>query len=116
MIQSILLSFNLKFYSTHRLHERKCILLSYSLFVRLVCQELGTGLGGSLAYAVMEIVHSMLRILDHHTTSELTVLFPVVCDTLYCLLEATCKVCPQVCYGSSECRITCKKMKIIILV
>ncbi len=96
MIQSILLSLNLKLYSTHRLFQRKYILLSHSLFVRLVCQELKTGLGGSLSYVVMDIIYSMVRILDSHTVSELSVLFPVVCGTLLCLLKAVCKDCPQV--------------------
>ena len=96
MIQSILLSLNLRLFSTHRLFQRKYILLSYSLFVRLICQELKTGLGGSLSYVVMDVIYSILRILDHHTHNDLIELFPVACDTLYCLLKAAIRDCPKV--------------------
>ena len=96
MIQSIFLSLNLRLFSTHRLFERKYVLLAYSLFTRLVCQELRTGLGGSLAYVVMEIIYSMIRVLDYHSLEEMKELFPPLCDTLYTLCKSGIQECPEV--------------------
>ena len=97
-IQNILLSLNLRILSTHRIFERKRLFLAYSLFVNLVCQELKTGLAGTVRFVVMDIVHSVIRIINNHKMDqlELAELFPPCCATLHTLCKAAIEHCPQV--------------------
>ena len=84
--------------STHRLFEQKRLFLAYSLFVNLVCQELKTGLADTVRFVVMDIVYSIIRIINMHKTRllELRELFPPCCATLHTLCRSTIEAYPQV--------------------
>ena len=53
--------------TTHRSFRRRQLLQLYALFVELVCQELGEGLGGVTSFVVMDIVYAMVRLLSRES-------------------------------------------------
>ena len=65
--------------------------MAYSLFASLVCQELKTGLNKTGNYIIMDIVHSVCRVLHDHVQ-----LLPICCHTLNIVCNYTIKHFPEV--------------------
>ncbi|XP_019856363.1 PREDICTED: serine-protein kinase ATM [Amphimedon queenslandica] len=93
-LQTIALHLNLRIFSTHRVFERKRLLISYSYFSSLVSRELTSGLHGSLPYMVMDIIYSVGRVMHHHGNDESISL--ICCDTLTNVTKAAIEKCPEV--------------------
>ena len=108
-IQKILLSLAVKIDSTHRWFIKRRLLIAYNLFVKLVCRELQDGLDKTQPFVVMDIIHTISRVISNITTEHVTPpghalatplghmirLFPVCCDTLETLCRAVLSACPQ---------------------
>ena len=63
-IQHILLSLAMRIEATHRLFEKRRLLLAYNLFVQMVCKELEEGgLELMRSFVVMDVIHTLVRIL-----------------------------------------------------
>jgi ataxia telangiectasia mutated family protein len=97
MIQTILLQLNLLVYGTHKLSDRKRFFMAYSLFVHLVSRELSTGLNGTAGYFILDVVHSVKRLLHHQSgnTADIDELFPLCCHTLRTVCEVAIDNCPE---------------------
>ena len=52
---------------THRPFRRRQLLQSYALFVSLVSDQLGQGLGDVTSFVVMDIVHTLVRMMGYET-------------------------------------------------
>lgn len=73
-IQRILLALAVKVEAVHRSSEKRRLLLAYNLFVQLVCREVREeGLEGSRSFIVMDVVHTMVRIVSKDKKSECVV-------------------------------------------
>ena len=100
-IQKILLSLAVKIDSTHRWFIKRRLLLAYNLFVKLVCRELHDGLDKTQPFVVMDIIHTISRVISNVVPKQATPsghviqLFPVCCDTLETLCKAVLSACPQ---------------------
>ena len=111
----------MKIDSTHRLFIKRRLLLSYNLFIKLVCRELQDGLDKTQPFIVMDIVHTMSRVISNivpgHATPPCRVpvtppghmrqLFPPCCDTLDILCRAVLSACPQVLAKHLQTVVTC---------
>ena len=51
--------------TTHRPFRQRQLLQSYALFVNLVSDQLGQGLDGVASFVVMDIIHTVIRLLAH---------------------------------------------------
>lgn len=97
-IQRILLSLAVRIQSTHRSFEKRRYLLAYHLFVKLVCQELSSDLDNTRSFIVMDIIHTIVRILsgkEKGKAGSVRELFALGCDTLGILCRATLQSCPE---------------------
>lgn len=100
-IQRILLSLATRIQNTHRQFEKRRYLLGYHLFVKLVCQEFGCGLDDTRSFIVMDIIHTLIRILsagekeDASRGSSKRELFALCCDTLEVICKTTLEFCPD---------------------
>ena len=64
-IQRILLALAVAMETTHRPFRRRQLLQSYALFVNLVSDQLEQGLDGVTSFVVMDIIHTVIRLLEH---------------------------------------------------
>ncbi|XP_038077010.1 serine-protein kinase ATM-like [Patiria miniata] len=64
-IQKILLALHIKISKSHRAHEKHRMVLAYRLFVSLLLAELPTGLGGSWAMVLQDVIYTLV-----HTIQE----------------------------------------------
>ena len=89
--------------STHRWFIKRKLLLAYNLFVKLVCRELKDGFDNTLPFLVMDVIHTVSRVISNidiaHGTatpsSRMRQLFPPCCDTLETLCKAVLSACPH---------------------
>lgn len=97
-IQRILLALAVKIDSTHRCFVKRRLLLSYNLFVKLVCRELRDGLDETQPFVVMDIVHTLSRVISGIAvttpTSGMGQLLSLCLDTLETLSKAVISACP----------------------
>ena len=93
--------------TTHRPFRRRQLLQSYALFVSLVSRELGQGLEGITPFVVMDIIHTIVRVLsreaqgmeDGGRAGERSPEVGVVSlcfHVLTTLCKATLEACPEV--------------------
>ena len=99
-IQRILLSLAVRIQTTHRSFEKRRYLLAYHLFVKLVCQELTSKLDNTRSFIIMDIVHTIVRILSSREEKEgrgslVRELFALGCDSLELVCKATLQSCPE---------------------
>ena len=103
--------------TTHRPFRRRQLLQTYALFVNLVSDQLGQGLDGVASFVVMDVIHTVIRLLMHEAEKmagkgigvngektpirekevleEMTV---ALCfHILTTLARATLEACPEVC-------------------
>ena len=93
----------MKIDSTHRWFIKRRLLLAYNLFVKLVCRELPDGLDKTQPFVVMDIIHTVSRVISTCNIvpksatppGHVTQLFSVCCDTLETLCKAVLLACPQ---------------------
>ena len=64
-IQKVLLALAVAMETTHRPFRRRRLLQAYALFVGLVSDQLGQGLGDVTPFVVMDIIHTIVRVLGH---------------------------------------------------
>ena len=64
-IQKGLLSLAVAMETTHRPFRRRQLLQSYALFVNLVSEQLGKELEEVTPFIVMDIIHTIVRLLNH---------------------------------------------------
>lgn len=126
-IQKVLLSLAVAMETTHRSFRWRQLLQSYALFVVLVSQELGEGLEGITPFVIMDIIHTMVRILSRKSQgrgggergggSEGACVVSLCLHILTTLCKATLEACPEVhvcCHGDEVCCChgdTCSKFQ-----
>ena len=96
----------LRIKSTHRVFRKRQLLVAYSCFVSMLCEELvEAGLEGMEAFVVMDTVHTLLRVLRKpvakcRDTDTLDEFFALVCETLWTVCKAVLetKSHVKVCY------------------
>ena len=82
--------------TTHRSFEKRRYLLAYHLFVKLVCRELEIDLENTRSFIIMDIVHTVVRILSQEDSDGLVKkLFPLCCDTLEMVCKTSLESCPE---------------------
>ena len=91
----------MKIDSTHRCFVKRRLLLSYNLFVKLVCRELQDGLDKTQPYVIMDVVHTLSRVISGlgpaqaTPTSGMRQLLPLCLDTLETLCKAVVSSSPR---------------------
>ncbi|KAM4566592.1 serine-protein kinase ATM isoform 3-T3 [Odontesthes bonariensis] len=103
-IQRILLAVCERAAETTNSYERHRILLMYHLFVSLLLREVKEGLGGAWAFALRDIIYTLI----HHINSR-----PLQCDevsdrslSLCCdLLASVCQAALQFCDDALDCHL-----------
>lgn len=95
--------------TTHRPFRRRQLLQSYTLFTSLVSQQLGKGLEGVTPFVVMDIIHTVIRLLRHETRKTESQerqrstrsgdggLISLCLHVLTTLCKAALESCPEVC-------------------
>eukprot|EP00731_Ephydatia_muelleri_P031937 Em0023g444a len=87
-LQRVLLGMSLRIESTHRVFRKRQLLVAYSFFVSMLCEELtGAGLEGMDAFVVMDTIHTMLRVLRRPLTQK-NEFFALACETLWTICKA----------------------------
>ena len=112
-IQKVLLALAVAMETTHRPFRRRQLLQAYALFVGLVSDQLGQGLGDVTPFVVMDIIHTIVRVLGHEAkkvgkvgggsegsegrggVEEMMVL--LCFHTLSTLSRSAIEACPEVC-------------------
>ena len=97
-LQRVLLGMSLRIESTHRVFRKRQLLVAYSLFVSMLCEELtGAGLEGMDAFVIMDTIHTMLRVLRkplaRNEDAERNEFFALACETLWTICKAA--LCTQ---------------------
>ncbi len=92
-IQRILLSLAVRIQTTHRLFEKRRYLLSYHLFIKLLCRELHSDLEDTRPFIIMDTIATIVRVLSSGT--RVVELFPLCCDTLDMVCRASLEHCPD---------------------
>ncbi|XP_022082003.1 serine-protein kinase ATM-like isoform X2 [Acanthaster planci] len=66
-IQKILLALHIRISKSHRAHEKHRMVLAYRLFVSLLLAELSSGLGGSWAMVLQDIIYTLVHTIREGT-------------------------------------------------
>jgi ataxia telangiectasia mutated family protein len=86
-LQSILLSLSLLLSAAHHCYAKQRILVGYFIFVRLILDDLTTGLNGTSLYIIHSVVHTVLHLCDQ--------LLPLCCDILLDVVKRVFVVAPH---------------------
>lgn len=110
-IQKVLLALAIAMETTHRLFKRRQLMQSYALFVSLVSDELDTGLEGIVPFVVMDIVHTVVRLLNNEKKKMMDnggrgineKMTSLCFHVLTTLVQAAHRSCPEVCVCLCAC-------------
>ena len=87
--------------ASHRSHDQRRLLTSYTLLVRLLLQEFQTSLIGIQSFLLRDIIHAVLRILascndDSSSSTEDKLKLTLLCDLLNDVCNTAIAVRPEV--------------------